>query len=265
MLERYFIICTVYLCYAICNVQNILHVQKGFQNSKQLLESNAHFQILCITFYFACSDSTLILKAMRTLINYSTVRVGYSRLAESNMYIYWINGIEQILWPRSMFAPHFFFSSSFSKKTHFLKWFQNLILVQIQIQWPNLLTLHFCVLLSRSSDPTTNSKIMSLNFHGIFDQWEQVVYCYCFFRQKQFDWLNKLWKFWICILIRKWLLDLPSGTLVTPILAFPHTYFLSSQHGLLILRTEVRGDLISTEPNIWRMLYSIKNWKFMML
>ena len=43
------------------------------------------------------SDSTLNLKAMLTLINYSTVRVGYSRLAESNMYIYWINGIEQIL------------------------------------------------------------------------------------------------------------------------------------------------------------------------
>ena len=53
---------------------------------------------------------------MGTLINYSTVRVGYGRLAESNMYIYWINGIEQILWPRSMFAPHFFFSFSFLPK-----------------------------------------------------------------------------------------------------------------------------------------------------
>ena len=58
---------------------------------------------------------------MGTLINYSTVRVGYSRIAESNMYIYWINGIEQILWPRSMFAPHIFFSSSFLKKTPFFQ------------------------------------------------------------------------------------------------------------------------------------------------
>ena len=57
----------------------------------------SEYMKLTIFFYFAYSDSTLILKAMLTLISYSTVRVGYSRLAESNMYIYWINGVEQIL------------------------------------------------------------------------------------------------------------------------------------------------------------------------
>ena len=115
---------------------------------------------------------------MLTLINYSTVRVGYTRLAESNMYIYWINGIEQILWPRSMFAPHFFFSSSFSKKTHFLKWFQNLILVQIQIQWPNLLNLHFCVLLSCSSVETSHS------FFNVSYTWYGSLVTTCLFRTK---------------------------------------------------------------------------------